>query len=116
VTKWKEIRDLLKQGFIAQKLFCPLSSEHFLESSNKTEVYRSDLNKGFLQLSNGYTFKSELEITSQLLISLIRRNNITLNTILSKFKNHGVPTDHEWKDLSNKTKDFNSMTDEATSL
>jgi len=116
VTKWTEIRDLLKQGVITQKLFCPLSPEHFLESSNKSEVYRSDLNKGFLQLSDGYTFKTELEITSQLLISLIRQNNITRNTFLSKLKNHGIPTDHEWNDLSSNTKDFNSMIEEATSL
>jgi len=116
VTKWTEIRDLLKQGVITQKLFCPLSPEHFLESSNKSEVYRSDLNIGFLQLSDGYAFKTELVITSQLLISLIRKNNTTLNTFLSKIKNHDVPTEHEWKNLSNKTKDFNSMIDEATSL
>src|SRR5690606_25903682 len=46
----------------------------------------------------------------------IRQNNITRNTFLSKLKNHGIPTDHEWKYLSSKSKDFDSMIDEATSL
>ncbi|MEQ9217926.1 MAG: hypothetical protein RLO17_07790 [Cyclobacteriaceae bacterium] len=116
VTKWTEIGDLLKRGYIEKKLLCPLSQEHYLETSNKSEIYRNDLNKGFLQLSDGSAFKTELEITSQLLISLIRKNNITLNTFLSKLKNHGLPTDHEWNDLSSKTKNFNSMIEEATSL
>uniref|UniRef100_UPI00404774FC hypothetical protein n=1 Tax=Roseivirga sp. TaxID=1964215 RepID=UPI00404774FC len=116
MTKWTVVGDLLKKGVIVKKLLCPLSPEHYLETSNKSEIYRNDLNKGFLQYSDGYAFKTELEITSQLLISLIRKNNITLNTFLSKLKNYGLPTDHEWNDLSSKTREFNSMIEEATSL
>ncbi|MDN4163864.1 hypothetical protein QWY31_00045 [Cytophagales bacterium LB-30] len=116
VTKWTEIKYLLEQGVLTKKLFCPLSPEHFLESSNKSEAYRNDLNKGFLQLSDRYAFKTELEITSQLLISLIRKNNITINTFLSRLKNQDIPTDTEWNDLSSKTREFNSMIQEATTL
>lgn len=79
-NSWKEIKDLLVLGFKKGKLICPISFEHFLESSQRNIKSGIKLNNSFLQISGDYIYKNELLITSQLIISLIRKNNLTPNT------------------------------------
>jgi hypothetical protein len=77
---WKEIKALLLQGVNSDRIICPRSAEHFLESSQKESSKAKYLDSKFFDLSKGYAFKAELFITSQLLISKIRNNNITCET------------------------------------
>lgn len=114
-SKWGQIRKLLFSGFEREILFCPMPAEHFLESSRKTENFRDNLNANFLKISNGYAFKPELFITSQLMISLIRRNNITPNTFLAKLRIEESQLNPDWQFLSNNTKKFDLIMEEATS-
>lgn len=79
-NSWKEIKDLLVLGFKKGKLICPISFEHFLESSQRNIKSGIKLNNSFLEISGDYIYKNELLITSQLIISLIRKNNLTPNT------------------------------------
>lgn len=79
-NSWKEIKDLLILGFKKGKLICPISFEHFLESSQRNIKSGIKLNNSFLEISGDYIYKNELLITSQLIISLIRKNNLTPNT------------------------------------
>lgn len=79
-NSWKEIKDLLILGFKKGKLICPLSFEHFLESSQRSIKSGIKLNNSFQEISGDYIYKNELLITSQLIISLIRKNNLTPNT------------------------------------
>ena len=80
---WIEIKELLIKGVSTSKLFCPLSTEHLLETSAKTEANAILQHNYFLSLSEGYCLRIEPFITAQLLISIIRQNNITYNTFLS---------------------------------
>lgn len=77
---WQEIKELLSVGVNSNRIICPRSAEHFLESSQKEANRAVSLDKRFSQLTKGYAFKAELFITSQLLISKIRNNNITSKT------------------------------------
>ncbi|WP_339702363.1 hypothetical protein [Algoriphagus aquimarinus] len=82
VKEWKLIRELIIEGVKRGVYLCPMSSEHFIESSQKENKKAIYIDNEFYKISNGYSFKSELLITSQLISSLIRGNNITLKTFL----------------------------------
>ena len=80
--EWSRIKKLLSELYSKEIIFCPLSSEHYFETSWKEydEAVSHDL---FLnKLSDGYCFKTEVFLTSQLISSRIRKNNITLKTYL----------------------------------
>lgn len=79
---WKEIGDLLLTGFKNNRIVCPISVEHLWESSQKHADKAELLDRAFLQISGGYSFKEEAQITSQLLISKVRNNNVTPKTYL----------------------------------
>lgn len=79
-TIWNEIKDLLLTGTGNGSIICPLSVEHFWESSQKDRERATLLDTAFLQLAKGYSFKDEPAISAQLLISKIRKNNITPKT------------------------------------
>lgn len=79
---WNEIGDLLLTGYKFNKIICPISVEHLWESSQKHADKAKLLDNAFLQISGGYSFKEETQITSQLLISNVRNNNITPKTYL----------------------------------
>lgn len=80
--EWKKIRQLIISCVEKQIAICPLSSEHYIETAQKEEKKAINLDTGFYKLSGGFAFKSELFITSQLIISYIRKNNVTLKTYL----------------------------------
>lgn len=77
---WKELNRLLFLASESNRIICPKSAEHFLESSQKESLKAKDLDSKFSKLSKGYAFKGDLFITSQLLISKIRNNKITKRT------------------------------------
>lgn len=81
---WREIKNLLLEAYDRKKIICPIPFEHFIETSQKE--YNSGINtiKEFLNISGGYMFKFELFVTSQLIISFLRKNNTTLNTYLAE--------------------------------
>ncbi|HZL08388.1 MAG TPA: hypothetical protein VFC65_00205 [Prolixibacteraceae bacterium] len=80
--EWKKIREWIITGVENKKIICPLSAEHYLETAQKEKQKAIALDTEFYKISGGFAFKSELFITSQLIISLIRQNNVTLKTYL----------------------------------
>jgi hypothetical protein len=112
---WTEIKKQLILGFKNNRLICPLSSEHFLESSQMDYQNAIQLDTEFSNLSNGYLFKSELFITSQLLISMIRKNSITKNTYLYKNVKSGILSQKDnIKQFQNAKEQLNSKMNEVT--
>lgn len=79
---WKEIRQKLICLKEEEKIFCPLSVEHFIETSQKDEQSARKHNEFYTALSDGFCIKPELFITSQLISSRIRGNNITHKTYM----------------------------------
>lgn len=79
---WLKIRDIIKKGVGQGQMICPISSEHCIETSQKEKNKAIELDMEFYKISGGFSFKSEMFVTSQLIISLIRKNNITLKTYL----------------------------------
>ena len=113
--EWKQIKELIIIGVEKKKIICPLSTEHYIETSQKEKTKAIALDTEFYKLSGGYAFKSELFITSQLIISLVRKNNITLKTYMYDeiFKN--ILSSHEKRDIFTEAKkQFNNKISEAT--
>ncbi|NPV51660.1 MAG: hypothetical protein HPY60_10775 [Candidatus Methanofastidiosum sp.] len=114
---WQDIKYNLKKGFEKGKIACPLSLEHLIESSKKESIKAISLHKEFLKLSQNLIFKPELFITSQLLISLVRGNNVTRNTYLEKFNDNSFFTvEQDIKLLLNKNETFINIINESTEL
>lgn len=82
LKEWKKVRELIATGVNSNKAICPLSFEHYIETSQKEKTKAVSLDSEFYKISGGYALKPELFITSQLIISLIRKNNITLKTYM----------------------------------
>lgn len=81
---WIEIKSLLELNYNKGLIYCPLSAEHFLETIRKNIVDARIHNDYFREISDGYILKSEPFLTAQIISSLIRKNNKTLNTFLSQ--------------------------------
>ncbi|WP_294733939.1 hypothetical protein [uncultured Flavobacterium sp.] len=81
---WSQVKELIENLYEENKIYCPLSVEHLLETSRKNIVNSKVHHSYFSLLSDGYFYKNELFLTSQLISSRIRNNNITINTILKK--------------------------------
>ena len=79
---WKEIKNLLEIGHQKNLLYCPISHHHILETAKKELQNAIIHDKYFRNLSDGYFFKDELFLTTQLISSLIRKNKYTLKTFL----------------------------------
>ncbi len=114
IKEWIRIKDLIKDGYAKRRLICPLSSEHFLETSQKLKDKALFLDSEFYKISGGYSFKSELFITSQLMISLIRKNNITLKTFLyDKVSENILSCEENLKSFDTIKKSFDTKIEEG---
>ncbi|MDO3695992.1 hypothetical protein QVZ41_14160 [Wenyingzhuangia sp. chi5] len=83
---WLKIKELLEVNHSLGKLYCPLSVEHTLETAKKNIEGAIKHDKYFRSLSDNYLLKSDPFLTSQIISSLIRKNNFTTNTFLKTAK------------------------------
>ena len=79
---WRDIKILLEECYAKKRLYCPLSAQHFFETVKKNLPAAKLHHDFFYSLSDGYFFKNELFLTTQLISSLIRGHNFTLKTFL----------------------------------
>lgn len=115
LIEWTRIKELVLKGFYNNKLICPLSAEHYIETSQKQKEKAILLDNNFYKISGGYAFKPEVFITSQLIISFIRNNNITLKTFMyDKLNENVLSEDKNFKMFDENKKLLNNMIEEAT--
>jgi len=113
--EWTKIKELIVEGFNNNQLICPLSAEHYIETSQKQQDKAVLLDSEFYKISGGYAFKSEIFITSQLIISLIRKNNITLKTYMyDKIYENVLSNEENLKQFDTNKKLLNNKIEEAT--
>lgn len=114
-TLWFEIRKALESGHTNGLLFCPLSPEHFLETSQKS-IDNAKVHNSFLyRLSDGFSLKSELFITSQLISSRIRNNNITIKTYMYDNVLDVFANESNYQSIDKLNKEFKYLISNATS-
>ena len=95
---WIEIKNLIEISYASGKIYCPICDEHILETVRK-DFNSAKIHDDYLKsISDGYILKPEPFLTSQLISSLIRNNNKTINTFLIK---------SEFKDLESFYGDIN---------
>lgn len=79
---WKEIKYWLEELNRNNLIFCPVSFEHYIETSGKKIEGFKEHHDFLYSISSKYSIKPEIFITSQLISSRIRKNNITAKTFL----------------------------------
>ncbi len=109
---WSDIKRLLEDKHQNDKIYCPLSTPHFLETVKKRFENAKIHDEYFRSLSDGFLFKEEPFITSQLISSLIRKNNKTINTYLNKRELKNI--DSFYESLNKKNKIFDEGVNLAT--
>lgn len=113
-TTWFEIRKALERGHKNGLLFCPLSPEHFLETSQKS-IDNAKIHDSFLsRLSDGFCIKPELFITSQLISSRIRRNNVTIRTYMYDNVKDVLENESNYQCFNKSNKEFKDLITEET--
>ncbi|WP_299183715.1 hypothetical protein [uncultured Aquimarina sp.] len=83
---WIKIKGLLELNYTEGKIYCPLSVEHTLETAKKKLKGAIKHDIYYKSISDNYLLKTEPFLTSQLISSLIRKNNLTLKTFLKSEK------------------------------
>ncbi len=111
---WFEIKKELLIGYEKDILFCPLSSEHFIETSQKSIENAKTHDLFFNQLSNGYCIKSELFITSQLISSRIRKNKTTIKTYMYENVNGILDNEQNYNEFDRANHEFRSLISKST--
>ena len=81
-SHWPELKRLILEKREENKIFCPLSHEHYLETSQKVKAQAQEHDIFLTTLSDGFAFKPELFITAQLISSRLRKNNTTVKTFM----------------------------------
>jgi len=115
--EWLQVKKLITKGYNKGQLICPLSVEHFIETSQKHKNKAIFLDSEFYKISGGYAFKPELFITSQLISSLIRKNNITLRTYMDELLHEkALANDKILNRFDTSKKLLNNRIEEATDL
>lgn len=113
-SNWEKIKTLLIKLKDENKIFCPLSTEHYLETSLKT-IDNARIHDEFLNyLSDGFSLKPELFLTSQLISSKIRKNNITLKTYLYENVNNIFSKEDNYTSLKKSNEKLAELLTDAT--
>lgn len=81
---WSEIRHLLQIRHAEGKLLCPIPSEHFLETSQRTYDLGITAMYGHMEISGGYIYLNEPFITANLIIIGLRQQDLTWNSFFTK--------------------------------
>ena len=114
---WNELKSLIETGVENGKILCPTPYEHFLETIQAEQKKALEIDKYFSKLSKGFMFKTTAYTTSQLIISIIRGNNLTLNTFIAKrIKEDLLTNKDELNIIKNRRSNFNKMIKEGTSI
>ncbi len=111
---WGDIKGILETKYANNKIYCPLSIPHFLETVKKRFENAKVHDEYFRTLSDNFIFKEEPFITSQLISSLIRNNNKTINTYLERRELNDI--DSFYVSLNKKNEIFNEGIGSATAL
>lgn len=87
---WENIKDLLIQKYMDGKIICPLPSEHFLESANKSREKALNMHYMFYRLSRGMAILPEAIATANILTALVRDIKIDSKTFCYQLKPDNV--------------------------
>ena len=68
---WRDIRDLVLLLHGRNRIICPLSLEHVMETSRRDLQKATEQDKLLRALSNGYAFKREVEIAASQLVAKV---------------------------------------------
>ncbi|GMN11361.1 hypothetical protein MTsPCn9_10320 [Croceitalea sp. MTPC9] len=93
---WGSIRALILKKRAEGKLYCPLSHEHFLETAKKRKTDAQRHDQFLTTLSDGFAFKPDLFITSQLISSRLRGNRVTQKTFFYANIDSKMSTDENY--------------------
>lgn len=112
---WYDIKRSILKGHKNGILFCPLSHEHYMETSQKKMLDSVAHDNFFDKISDGYCFKPILFITSQLITSKIRNNNITAKTYFHKNVKGILQDEKNYKSFDQTSKKLNSVIEYGSS-
>ncbi|CAM3913778.1 hypothetical protein MUGA111182_16895 [Mucilaginibacter galii] len=111
---WCDLKEVILDGVSRGRIICPIPFEHLLETSARTPD-KALANHDFMKVvSDGYFFKTEALITAQLLISKIRKNNLTFNTFLTNKIKKTFSYIDSIQVFKERSEQFKLMVDEGT--
>lgn len=87
---WAAILEKLAEKHAQKRIICPISMEHWLESSNKTQESAILVDQKFQYLSNGLAFLPEPQVAANYMIALARKRPITASDLSAPLKFAGT--------------------------
>lgn len=112
---WLELKELIDLGIKNNRLLCPIPHDHFIETSQAIHDKALKIDEFFSKLSKGYMFKSTAFTNSQIIISILRKNNLTHNTfIYDGIKENILSKKENFEFYKQRKSEFNKMIEECT--
>ncbi|MBS7565307.1 hypothetical protein KHS38_12915 [Mucilaginibacter sp. Bleaf8] len=111
---WAEIATLIEARFAEGKLICPVPTEHFLESANKTQERAAKVDRKLHELGQGLAFLPEAAITANYMIALLRHQPINQDTFCIPLKHQAtISRDGAFAGFKAQHQDLNAKVTEA---
>ena len=112
---WIDLKEIIEEGVKEGKLLCPITFDHFFETTQADPERALKIDAYFSFLSNGWMFKPTAYTDSQLIISTLRKNNFTLKTFLNEDIKRNILSDKsEFEHLKKGKNEFDLLINEAT--
>lgn len=111
---WIKIKEKLISLHQQGKIFCPLSVEHYFETSQKNFEAAKVHDAFFTKISDGYCIKPELFITSQLISSRLRSNKTTLKTYMYEITESNLQSKEKYEVFDTQNKKLQHLVTEAS--
>ena len=112
---WPDLKSLLEYGVKKGRIICPIPYDHYIETSQANLEQALKIDNYFSALSNSFMFKSTAYTNSQLIISELRKNKLTIDTfIVKRIKENVLNGKNELNYYKKQKNEFNRMIEEAT--
>lgn len=115
-SQWNKISFLITKGVSEQKIICPNSFEHLLETSKRHEEPGVNQYMQFHAISNGYRLLDEQTVTTKCMISLMRNKKFSQSTFLLKENPFSIKHPDILNDFKTLARAFDDINNEAFEL
>lgn len=112
--EWADVSALIKRGVDKNRLICPNSIEQMIETTGMGKERASSIDKNARQLSSGWCFFPEVEITAHYFVCKVRNIEMTEQHFIHRKTQLRIDESDVYEKLSEHNLKFREMVEDGT--
>jgi hypothetical protein len=112
-AEWTEVSALIKQGVKEERLFCPHSVEHLIETTGLDKESAKTIDKESRKLSSGWCFFPEVDVTARYFICKVRNIKMAKRHFIHRKAQHHIDESNVYEKINERRGTFKEMVEEA---